>query len=183
MPPKSNELQMEEFTFKPSTLLTPKLSEMAKQADYPDVKIWQEDQWRQKLERGRNKGKHVEKLGFLTDENGLEISKSQAKEFTELAKVLWNEMKLHGIHPHDEIDERSSKRKSRDDTHLKPRKRKQLPLPPDGVPVYEIDENNEDNVIPSLSIKIPAITVSTQSNSTTKTISKPLQAKDGTTTA
>ncbi|KAG6899005.1 hypothetical protein C0993_001849, partial [Termitomyces sp. T159_Od127] len=80
-------------------LSMPNLPEMAKRANHPNVKIWEQTEWKRKVERCRNKGEHLDKLGFLTDSNGIEISKAHIKQITEGAKMLWNEMKQHSIAP------------------------------------------------------------------------------------
>ncbi|KAG6898872.1 hypothetical protein C0993_003342 [Termitomyces sp. T159_Od127] len=75
------------------------LPEMAKRADHPNVKIREQTEWKRKVERCKNKGEHLDKLGFLTDSDGIEILKVHIKQITEGTKMLWNEMKQHSITP------------------------------------------------------------------------------------
>ncbi|KAG6888042.1 hypothetical protein C0992_009820 [Termitomyces sp. T32_za158] len=69
------------------------------QANHPDVPFWHEWEWQKRVERNRDKGRIIDKLGFLTDSDGTDLSKIRMKRISEGAKMIWNELKQHSLHP------------------------------------------------------------------------------------
>ncbi|KAG6895852.1 hypothetical protein C0992_012054 [Termitomyces sp. T32_za158] len=68
-------------------------------ANYPKVRFWMEVEWTEWVEKCRRKGEHIDKLGFLTDSDGAPLSKTRSKRISGVAKMNWNEMKQHSMHP------------------------------------------------------------------------------------
>lgn len=81
------------------TLIIPVAPETLYEADYPDVPYWNESDWTNHVERQRNLGRPISKLGFLTDEDGKLIVESRIKEVASHAKQAWNELYRHRLDP------------------------------------------------------------------------------------
>ena len=67
--------------------------------DYPDVLYWNEQSWIKHIERQRDRGEVIPRLGFLTDDMGNPVAESQIKAFTSIAKQAWNELFRHRLDP------------------------------------------------------------------------------------
>ncbi|KAG6895764.1 hypothetical protein C0992_012770 [Termitomyces sp. T32_za158] len=66
--------------------------------DYPDVTYWTEKEWTDWMEKQKNSNGSADKVGFLTDEDGI-ADKNQISQISERAKVLWNELEGNGQAP------------------------------------------------------------------------------------
>ncbi|KAG6848670.1 hypothetical protein H0H93_015005 [Arthromyces matolae] len=58
--------------------------------DYPDVPFWTKSKWSSHVEHRKDRGNTVNRLGFLTDESGVEVDRDRIKKMTDVAKTLWN---------------------------------------------------------------------------------------------
>ncbi len=71
----------------PKPEIPPSLPALSKD-DYEDVKFWRIGDWNQFQADGKKNGREVSRLGFLTDEDGDELSSSRRKEIYEWFSVL-----------------------------------------------------------------------------------------------
>lgn len=92
MPPMSIAAPSEE---KPNALVIPDAPEPLDEEDYPDVQYWHEQNWIKHIERQKDRGGVIPRLGFLTDRDGNPVAESRIKTFTSTAKQAWNELYRH----------------------------------------------------------------------------------------
>ncbi|KAG6905555.1 hypothetical protein DXG01_002008 [Tephrocybe rancida] len=72
-----------------------KLPDTKDKEDNPDVPWWDEAKWKRHIERKKKRGENIDRLAFLTDDDGSDISAERLKQMTETAKTLWNEHLAH----------------------------------------------------------------------------------------
>jgi hypothetical protein len=81
------------------TLFIPDAPAVLEEDNYPDVPYWHDSVWAQHIDRQKDRGKTVSKLGFLTDQDGCPVSESRIKGFMSHAKQTWNELYRHRLDP------------------------------------------------------------------------------------
>ncbi|KAM6490805.1 hypothetical protein JOM56_013768 [Amanita muscaria] len=67
--------------------------------NYPGVRFWSRESWREYANRQEERGTSVPKLDFLTDKDGAVVSSDRLKEMTRHAKMAWSELYYYRLAP------------------------------------------------------------------------------------
>jgi hypothetical protein len=83
----------------PKGLVVPNAPEPLDEEDYPAVHYWHDRDWIKHTERQKDRRQGIQRLGFLTNEDGNPVTESRIKAFTSTAKQAWNELYRHRLDP------------------------------------------------------------------------------------